>query len=454
MNKKMLLLFAGISSLITLAVVTVFLFVIYKAEVKSITRISSDIHTSYLQEIIYNYKNDLVSGNYRSFRNQLSSLISNDIFSGYRIVQEGDALDSSDDFELKVSSRQFTTIRIPVWFDEERKNLWGYVELLVNTRSQTKFMAAIFEKIVPLLCIVFLMIAFLVGIYSFIWQRFNFSLVKEVDKIFKGTIRSNNDLGLLIWKPMLTRLRALKNSSDELQKRDESNRTQQFLIQLSKQVAHDIRSPLSTLNIIMHNETGMNIERQQLVKSSLERINSIANDLLDRDKAVTNNFQSQQVPQLKNTRLNSIVESMLNEKKILYSKMTNVSFEYDKSDSADAIVGDVSSELGRILSNLINNSVEAFLEQTGKVSIRIARYSDHALLVVRDNGVGIPDHVLSQLGSIEISHGKENTKSGPGSGLGILHAKKTVLNWGGNFQIKSKVGIGTMVEIKLPLAQV
>ncbi len=68
--------------------------------------------------------------------------------------------------------------------------------------------------------------------------------------------------------------------------------------------------------------------------------------------------------------------------------------------------------------------------------------------MVSDNGKGIPSHILARLGEHGISYGKKGTESG--SGLGIYHAKKTVEEWGGKFEVRSREGIGTAIEIKLP----
>jgi len=50
---------------------------------------------------------------------------------------------------------------------------------------------------------------------------------------------------------------------------------------------------------------------------------------------------------------------------------------------------------------------------------------------VQDNGKGIPASVLSKLGQMGFTHGKEGTESG--SGLGVYHAKKLSNNLTVNF---------------------
>lgn len=50
-----------------------------------------------------------------------------------------------------------------------------------------------------------------------------------------------------------------------------------------------------------------------------------------------------------------------------------------------------------------------------------------------------------------MSHGKESSGTS-GSGLGVYHAKSTVESYGGKFEIQSREGQGTMIQIQLPRA--
>jgi signal transduction histidine kinase len=59
-----------------------------------------------------------------------------------------------------------------------------------------------------------------------------------------------------------------------------------------------------------------------------------------------------------------------------------------------------------------------------------------------DNGKGIPADVLSRSGEEGFSFGKSN-----GNGLGVHFAKRKMLEWGGDLQISSHAGRGTMVSL-------
>ena len=122
--------------------------------------------------------------------------------------------------------------------------------------------------------------------------------------------------------------------------------------------------------------------------------------------------------------------------------------EADFKSSYGAFVKADGKDLMRLLSNLINNSVEAFADKTGEVTVAVRAYRETIHLSVRDNGRGIPPEVLKRLGEAGVTHGKEGTESG--SGLGVYHAKKSVEAIGGKFNIASQVGMGTQMDILLP----
>lgn len=227
--------------------------------------------------------------------------------------------------------------------------------------------------------------------------------------------------------------------------------TTQVQMKISMQVAHDIRSPLSAINMALHDQLEIPKEKQKIVGDALARINGIANDLLEKGKSESQDIQI--IDNLKSrpqnsAKLDAVVNSIVSEKKLVLSAKTSISIVEDYSESDNAVVSVDPTQLGRIISNIINNSIDAFENETGQISVRVVGYDGSALLVIRDNGKGIPTEILSKLGATEVSFGKVGI--GVGNGLAIFHAKKTVASWGGMLQIHSTLGMGTMVEIKIP----
>ena len=207
--------------------------------------------------------------------------------------------------------------------------------------------------------------------------------------------------------------------------------------QIASQVAHDIRSPLSALNMVASTLTEVSDEKRQIIRTVSTRINDIANNLLDHMNSP-----------LRIVDLNELVRSLVQEKQIQFSDRPHIKIGTDLRSSTALLSRVHVSDLGRALSNLINNSIEAVDKGDGSVTVSaLARVAKNEIRIV-DNGRGIPADVLSQLGNSRISYGKDGAESG--FGLGVFQARQAVENMGGEFSIESALGNGTTVIISLP----
>lgn len=228
----------------------------------------------------------------------------------------------------------------------------------------------------------------------------------------------------------------------------------EFAEDLARQVSHDIRSPLSAINMVTKTLTSVPSEKRLLIESATSRINGIANDLLSRyktsppDSPLPNeNASTVHRPTLTPVPIARLLEQLAAEKTALLQDRPGLKFILDLSGPQDAVCSIDEKELGRACSNLLNNAIEA-VKTSGTVVLALRSAINHVAIIVSDNGFGIPDEVLARLGKSEISAGKEKTESG--SGIGVLHAARAVEQMGGKLSIQSKPGMGTIITITLP----
>jgi signal transduction histidine kinase len=103
------------------------------------------------------------------------------------------------------------------------------------------------------------------------------------------------------------------------------------------------------------------------------------------------------------------------------------------------------TELERVLSNILNNAIEA---SHSKKQIDIyLNPNDAKKLILADQGVGIPSHIISKLGTKGATFGKTH-----GTGLGLFHAKNCMESWGGTLHVQSIEQKGTTVLLGFKLA--
>lgn len=225
------------------------------------------------------------------------------------------------------------------------------------------------------------------------------------------------------------------------------------LSEIAKQVSHDIRSPLSALNLIAPTLAQIPEEKRLLIRSAVNRINDIANSLLEKSK-ISIDDENKLKDSLNNSKttevlmLSSLIDSIVSEKRIQYKENIKVNIEFNQQNAYGLFISANGIEIKRVISNLINNSVEAFGENYGKIEVDINSKENQVIVLVKDNGRGIPDFILRRLGEKGISNGKEGTSSG--NGLGIYHAKTTIESFNGTFLIESVENNGTSIQLVFP----
>lgn len=211
-------------------------------------------------------------------------------------------------------------------------------------------------------------------------------------------------------------------------------------LSIAKQVAHDIRSPLAALDMGLKDVSGLRGDQRVILRHAISRIRDIANDLLKRsDSELVASGVGAQL-------LLPIIESIVSEKRLQFrdSKGFALDTEFDQGSALSCAVVDP-KELKRIISNLVNNSKEAFAE---KVTIKLTQTNDFVIIELADDGQGILSEVLQRIGREQVSYGKSGAESG--AGLGLLHARSSIERWGGRFKIESEVKKGTTIALSLP----
>jgi two-component system cell cycle sensor histidine kinase PleC len=106
--------------------------------------------------------------------------------------------------------------------------------------------------------------------------------------------------------------------------------------------------------------------------------------------------------------------------------------------------------LKQIALNLLSNAIK-FTPTGGRVTVR-GRTTDHCVtLAIADTGIGIANDALTRLGRPFEQVESQLTKSHQGSGLGLAISKSLVELHGGRMRIRSTLGKGTLVVVRLPL---
>ncbi len=202
-----------------------------------------------------------------------------------------------------------------------------------------------------------------------------------------------------------------------------------------KQFKHDIQSPIAALKTIVKSNESWNNSQQKVVDLTIQRIDELVKSLQSPEECYSQ------------SNIYTTLKEIIKEKETTHSiKRCRFIIKFD-AQAKSALCDVQPIELKRLLSNILNNSLEA-IEEDGLIKIK-AHINDKALcLSIIDNGHGISKEYINQITNLGWSHRKTN-----GQGLGLFHAKKTIEKWKGNLKINSVFNLGTKIILNLPIGQ-
>jgi signal transduction histidine kinase len=287
---------------------------------------------------------------------------------------------------------------------------------------------------------------FVLGLgFIYLWYRFNKRLLTPLARIVSHLNTAQLEECLL---PKFTAieaqklLSALKLMNTEIRKKAiyeaEAN--------TAKQVAHDIKSPLGSLIMLLSQSATLPEHQRKLMHTAIKRISDIVNSLY---KKSLNNIDNCKTQKDESLMVASLVESLISEKRIQISNKDNIKINLNIENAYGLFAKIDSVEMKRVLSNLINNSIESFDEKPHTINITVLLINHFIQILIEDDGKGIPEEIIPNVGECGFSYGKEDLTDA-GVGLGIFYAIKTIKSFGGLFRISSKLDVGTVVTIELP----
>lgn len=248
-----------------------------------------------------------------------------------------------------------------------------------------------------------------------------------------------------------TMITELKTSQDNLLEAERIKST----AKISAQLAHDIRSPLAVMEMILALDKKNIHSCINILTDAIQSVRDIANNLLltnhdhlnEKANATIDNMLSDSIKNENLSRpvlLASLVESIVSQKRQEWkNKPCDLQFvtSYDNKLSWISVAP---NETKRMLSNLLNNSYES-LNSNKIIEINLLALESCLQLNIIDQGCGIPsDKINDVLTGISLKQS--------GKGLGLSSAKQYMEKIGGQLLLDSTWGKGTKITLLFPTA--
>ena len=316
----------------------------------------------------------------------------------------------------------------------------GFARITVWQKQSVRRQFAINQTLLSL-AIIFVLVA---AVMAFVWFGVNSGLAPLIDLRNAIAIRSPQDLRP-ITRAVPEEVRSIVGTLNTLF--HEVSNSIEVRDRFVANAAHQLRNPISAIQALAESALSARNadEKHRRVQKTVEEAkhtSQLAEQLLMLEKL----SQSSELENHDRVDLNKVVlgVSSRNADRTLDR---GIDFSFEPS-SADIVVDGDTTLLSEAVENLVDNALKHGGNQISALVISLDVCESKALLVIEDDGKGIPDedHDIVFERFTQLDHGH-------GSGLGLSIVKEIVHLHGGSVDISTGgSGQGTRFRIELPLA--
>jgi len=227
------------------------------------------------------------------------------------------------------------------------------------------------------------------------------------------------------------------------------DRTESMRRQLIGDVAHELRTPLSTIKASMEGLIDgvlpAEVETYQQVHREADRMQRLVHDLQELSRVEAGVFEME----FRGVQIADLVEAARVRLELQFIEK-GVDLEVAIPSNLPSISAD-ENRMGQVLLNLIGNALQ-YTPPKAKVHISAAQVEHKMVVSIRDTGVGIPlehlPHIFTRFYRVD----KSRSRAGGGSGIGLTIAKHIVEAHEGHIWAESPgTGKGSTFSFTLPV---
>jgi signal transduction histidine kinase len=224
----------------------------------------------------------------------------------------------------------------------------------------------------------------------------------------------------------------------------EERQVQRAKAEFIANASHELKTPLTALSgylEMLEDEEDEQVRAEFLkdMRSQTDRLHSLARTLLDLSRLDANavTFRKEEVDL----------------EEILYELRRDFGYTgrpvYVHADEDVPPVETDPTQLHRMLAILLDNALK-YSEGESPVDVRLSREDGHAVISVSDEGCGIPEAEIPHI--FDRFYRAQGSSRAGGTGLGLALAREITDHLGGEIQVQSKPGVGSIFSVILPLA--
>ncbi len=256
----------------------------------------------------------------------------------------------------------------------------------------------------------------------------------EIPLIGEGEIKELAKSFNMMSKKLKDLIHEIKAAQDNLIRTEKLYAVGEF----SAGVAHEIKNPLTSIKMLMQTleqkKQPMSSRDFTIIEGEINRIDTIVKEFLA--------FARPKKIEKTEVNINELLEEVITLTRPKM-KQSRIELEKDFSSQIPVIKGNIDG-LKQVFLNVVLNAIQA-IEEGGTVRIKTGVNEKEAVILIKDDGMGIPEKNLKSIFDPFFTTKKE------GTGMGLALAYNIISDHSGKLDIESKQGIGTTVKVALPL---
>lgn len=237
--------------------------------------------------------------------------------------------------------------------------------------------------------------------------------------------------------------KSLKESNDEIKRQEERRRA------FMADAAHEMRTPLTTINGLLEGleydaiPEDSKEESIRLMQRETKRLIRLVNDNLDYERIRTNKIKL-------NCQMVNLKQAVVRVVEQLNKKAAKEDDQLIVEMDSDVVVYADPDRLIQVLFNIVQNGIQ--FTQNGQITIRAQNASDGTNIQISDNGIGMTDDQIKNIWEryYKADASRIQTKGESGLGMAIVH--ELVQIHGGKIEVSSAPGRGTTFKLHFPKA--
>jgi len=229
---------------------------------------------------------------------------------------------------------------------------------------------------------------------------------------------------------------------------DKLQRSAQQQVELSRNISHELRSPLARLRVALElarRQTG-DLAEFVRIETEAERLDSLIGQILSYSRLETRD-QDESTPIKLAELLAEVVEDVRFECRSEGVQGVTVDFNQDQEPLVSGFAGELTSALENVLRNAVHHSPKG-----GSVTVELSSVGEQARITIEDQGTGVADEELANM--FEPFFRTRSALATPelhGTGLGLAIAKRAIEKHSGTIRASNRANGGLRIEIELPV---